>query len=231
MLPPLNHVLTPLSHVLPSLRQVYHPSTTLYQSFATFTTIPKIIFRPLAASLVPLQAAQHGHDMLGVPFHSLPTCVLVTPHFHLSSFPSSSTFHPYHRASALYAPPILFILLLLLCRCLAGSRFLLPSPSLPLYSSSSTSSLPSPSTFSFISCCASGVLFRGSQGLLPGTAVPRDAKNLEEFIVELKTVLEGNRVDKRPINFLFENADFVLSCNGDWFEFGVADGKCPLFAT
>lgn len=67
--------------------------------------------------------------------------------------------------------------------------------------------------------------YMGVAQLLPGTPIPFQARTMEEFIIELKTVLEGNRVDMRPINYLFSRADFLLNCNGDWMEFGVFDGK------
>lgn len=61
--------------------------------------------------------------------------------------------------------------------------------------------------------------------LIRGTPIPYKAKTLEEFIIELQTALEGNRVDVRPINYLFSRAEYLLSCAGDWMEFGVFKGE------
>eukprot|EP00884_Botryococcus_braunii_P009238 jgi/Botrbrau1/18315/Bobra.0179s0043.1 len=54
--------------------------------------------------------------------------------------------------------------------------------------------------------------------------IPQRATTMEEFILELKTVLEGVRVPMRPIEYLFEHSKFHLNCDGDWLEFGVFSG-------
>jgi hypothetical protein len=51
---------------------------------------------------------------------------------------------------------------------------------------------------------------------------------MEDFILELKDVLEGVRISRRPIHYLFDKISFLLSCDGDWMEFGVFSGTLLL---
>jgi hypothetical protein len=67
-----------------------------------------------------------------------------------------------------------------------------------------------------------------------GLPIPHAARTLEEFLLELKDAVEVKRLNKRPIEFVFDEASFLLSCEGDWMEFGVAEGASPtltLFMT
>ncbi len=63
-----------------------------------------------------------------------------------------------------------------------------------------------------------------------GLPIPHAARTLEEFLLELKDAVEVKRLNKRPIEFVFDEASFLLSCEGDWMEFGVAEGASPSFA-
>lgn len=61
--------------------------------------------------------------------------------------------------------------------------------------------------------------------MVTGEPIPQNARNLEEFMLELKEVAELRRIEKRPIEYVFNETSFLLSCQGDWMEFGVADGN------
>lgn len=66
--------------------------------------------------------------------------------------------------------------------------------------------------------------------VVTGEPIPQNARNLEEFMQELKVVAEFHRTEKRPIEYVFNETSFLLGCQGDWMEFGVADGAIPCCA-
>eukprot|EP00884_Botryococcus_braunii_P011172 jgi/Botrbrau1/20055/Bobra.200_1s0060.1 len=61
--------------------------------------------------------------------------------------------------------------------------------------------------------------------VVTGDPIPQHARNLVEFLAELREIAEVHRIQKRPIEYVFNESSFLLSCDGDWMEFGVADGK------
>ena len=60
--------------------------------------------------------------------------------------------------------------------------------------------------------------------------IPREASNLEEFLLELKPALDAHQLSFRPVHLIFNDSFYFTdiphpACQGLWLEFGVFTGS------